>query len=252
MKHLSFVFSFVLVLAMTIGTARADLSIEVREVTADSGTFESGMADRVPDGFTAWQLIVDTNVKWVGSQLDVELTEGTILLATNSLLRNVSAGGAHLPPNAAFYAIPDDGLFVGTNELPFVSHVSAPGVTGAGQRRAPAPTPNPLRAGDVGHTLTPTVMITDWVDPDPLSDDSVPGVHVIGMITLSDDAAGTFLLRVVDTDTVDQKDPPRPANPAIIQAQIIEGHIVIPEPTTFVLAALGMMGLGFIRRRRRA
>ena len=274
----------IVILAVVAASARAQISLDVIEVLPDAnGNFEqqrlAAGLNAIPVGFRSWQIEVTTNpgAKWIGAEVDLFLTEGT-------LHYNVAVGGnlgVNMPPTLELDPITnepvipivvlDPGLDVKTGksspaaalynggplfaDLPFTTHFSSPGIDASGQRGSVLFTPDPIRAGDVNTTFTSDEIIASYIVSDLLF--SSPGTHVIGMITLSDDAVGHVTIQAVDEDTVgefDDGDPPvviRPAAPAIFDGAIVGGAIV-PEPSSLVLAIAAALGLFCRLGRRRA
>ena len=88
----------------------------------------------------------------------------------------------------------------------------------------------------------------DIPDTDPDSDlfnpAFMPGDYVIGNLTISSDAQGIVRLALNDAENAGT------APPEFI-FEIVDGQ-VIPEPSSAVLAVIGLIGLAGVRRRRRA
>ena len=161
-----------LALLCDVETAQADISIELIEVTADSGTLESDYVDDIPAGFTSWQLLVTTDIKWIGSELDLVLEQGSIYYGP-------FGGNPGSPSAALFDAFPSSR---------FASHLSGTNFDPAdGQRQSTSFAPNPVRAGK-NKTYTDQEITTTWYTSEPLLETA--GTHVIGMLTLSNCTLG--------------------------------------------------------------
>lgn len=222
------------ILAVTVGTARAKFSLQWRRVTADSGTLESEHAADIPVGFKSWQLLVTTDTKWIGTEIDVLLNEGTIYY--NDL------------GDTIIFTPPDAALFGPLPSARFGSHLSGTGLDPAnGQRQTPSFAPDPVRPNK-DKTYTDKDITTIWFTPEP--NDEIAGTFVIAMLTLSDNARGSVRAATSDPELCvgGHCSPPNP--PFILDYPIVNGEIIVPEPSTGLLAVLGLMG-GNLRRRRR-
>ncbi|MCH8922057.1 MAG: PEP-CTERM sorting domain-containing protein [Planctomycetes bacterium] len=288
MKKLSV--AAIMILAVAAANAQAQLAPRVTmvEVLADGNSFEAGRlaagTSEIPAGFRSWQIVatMTPGAKFVGAEVDLFLTEGQLhynAILGGNLGTNIpptlelDANGEPVVPNVildpgfdvktgktapagALYNVP------GFETLPFTTHFSSVGIDGLGHRGGsePAFSPDPIRPGGQNTRFTLDEIIASYVHLDGLTSQS--GTQVIGMITMSDDAVGTILVQVTDQDTValtDGKDPPtviRPANPTIFEGTITDGAVEggeVPEPSTALLAIMGLIGMiaGFARRRRR-
>ena len=252
----------IVILAVVAASAQAQISLDVIEVLPDAnGNFEqqrlAAGLNAIPAGFRSWQIEVTTNptAKWLGAEVDLFLTEGT-------LHYNAAVGG-NLGVNMPGFDVktgkssPTAALYNGSplfTDLPFTTHFSSPGIDASGQRGSVIFTPDPIREGGVNTTFKLDEIIASYIESDLLF--STPGTHVIGMLTLSDDAVGHVTIQAVDEDTAgefDDGDPPvviRPAAPAIFEGTITGGAIV-PEPSSLVLAMAAVLGLFCCLGRRR-
>lgn len=214
-------------LAVTVGAARADISLQWRRVTADSGTFESQHEAEVPVGFKSWQLLVTTDTKWIGSEMDLLLDEGMIYY--NDL------GDDNNPTP------PDTALFGQLPSTRFGSHFSGTRLDAAsGQRQTTSFAPDPVRRNK-NKTYTDREITTTWFTAAP--DDEVAGTFVIMMLTLSDNARGSVRAATSDPESGHCFDCPPPIPPFILEYPIVDGEIIVPEPSTALLAILGLVGL---------
>ncbi|MCH8044842.1 MAG: hypothetical protein IID44_14105, partial [Planctomycetes bacterium] len=182
MKCFSCVAIVLIVMVATVRAEHTSISTSFEQITADSGHFESAFVEHIPTGYTSWAMEVTTTPgeKWVGTLMQLELSEGSIYYHPFGIPDRTA-------PNAALFTAP------GFESLRFTSFVASPTIAPPlGQRRRPLVPPDPIIAGQ-DKQWDAQNFVTAWLDGDPLSPDSVPGTHVIGIFTISNDAQGDVL-----------------------------------------------------------
>ena len=217
MKNL---FLAVLIALSTSLTAMAGVP-STQFVQINTGTFDNaGLA-----GFSTWAMRVTADTDWTNADLDIELTSGTM---------------NHIAP-----------AFLGNPE----------GTGGFGDTAGLAPTVvnGDLTGGFNGtysnaqHSESTTEFLSKWFTTN--TDDI--GTFDVAMITISDDANGALRFRTLsgadaDASTWDPKDPVTGNRAGGIPfIAITNGIIGVPEPTSLVMASLGLVGLYGTRCRRR-
>jgi hypothetical protein len=234
MKYLTVV--PILMLAFTVNSAMAQhLDTTLRLVEPGGPSEESNHMGDIPAGFTSWQIVVDHSSYWTGGEIQIALTVGEIYYSIDP------------PPLPGFPETDNNptGLspvgtdYIGDPPLRFDTHASAPGYNAATgglpiafQQRA---LPGTVPASPV--VREPQLFEHVWFDT-PDRTEVETGMHIVGMITLSDDAEGLITGNMASVEFKGLDVVP------------FEFPVPIPEPSTFVLAVLGLMGLGFTRRRR--
>ena len=175
---------------------------------ASSTAFGGTVINQVPQsevaGYIANQIVWEGGADWTSAALVVELTSGDAYQ---------DGFGSDSPPTEAFFP-----TFPALEYDTYVGILSGEGNGIAGG------------AGDIGGgalSLNAPQISVSWFN----TGTNDTGVVGIGMITLSDDAAGTWtLLSAGETTT-----------------GTVEGGAMVPEPAS--LALLGLGGLAALRRR---
>ena len=247
-----------IVLVAMVGTVRADhsrISTSFVQITADSGHFESAFVDQIPAGYSSWALMVDTTPgsSWLSTQVLVTLTEGDFYY------HPVLGAGLGPPPNAALFFAP------GFESSRFTTHVSSV-------------TPNPGTSVPPGQRLIPTAILKDD-DPNTAEQENIiccgvspqrgptifgmvfggeasgtnaPGFNQIGIFTISNDAQAIVLSGISSDEA--SGDVPTGTSPHTVTFDewfVQDGAFDIPEPSSALLAVIGVIGLGAVRRRRK-
>jgi len=175
-------------------------------------------ATNPPPGFKTYDLVVTTSTDWLGSNLVMNLTTGSIY--------NDANGAGSDSPNPAFFG------FVPT--LRWDSYVTNGKALGSGQASSAG------GAVDLGGSptaaWTATAINKNWFTTDL---DNI-GTFTVARITLSDGATGTFNMR---HDAV--------GTPFFTQSGQLSA---IPEPSTIALLLVGAVGagIGYARKRKTA
>ncbi|MCH8046268.1 MAG: hypothetical protein IID44_21370 [Planctomycetes bacterium] len=182
-----------MVLALLVGSVRADIITSFRQITADSGHAESPFVEYVPAGYSSWAMEVTTgeDASWLGTLMRLRLSEGSIYY-------HPFGEPDRTPPNAALFVITD------FEPLRFSSYVAAPTTNTAplGQRRSPGVIPDPVSVVRQNKQWDAQIFVTGWAEYDPGGSNSVPGTHVIGVFTVSNDAQGDIDFGIsVDRDS---------------------------------------------------
>ena len=173
----------------------------------------------VPENHTPWDLIVDVSSSdWFATHIEITLDTGSMFQDT------LKRPGQ---PDLTFDIKPDDFSISLQPTLRWDTWVTAP-----------VP-PFTLVAPD-GVLDTDGALIT-WFDVAF----GQSGIWQIGRFTFSNDANGTITGTTADANNVGGNSIP-------FEFLVENGQVVVPEPSTLLLAALGLLGLlGFARRRRR-
>jgi len=167
-------------------------------------------------GFTTWALEIETDTDWLLGELEVNLSSGS--------LNQIESGGFGGGPEPIFQNLGDSGVF--------------------------DPSPSFGEVGDnLGSSISdqpafeesPTSLSVGWFN----TRSTDIGVFSIATLTLSDDANGIISGRVITNAAGND------TSAEAINFLVVNGAItVIPEPSTIMLAGLGL--IGFISRRRRS
>ncbi|MEO2048117.1 MAG: PEP-CTERM sorting domain-containing protein [Pirellulales bacterium] len=176
----------------------------------------SGLFDNSGDGHSTWAMRVTADTDWTNADLDIQLDSGNLV---------------HIAP--AFLGSPN-------------------GVNNLGDTAGMAPANN---LGDVtggfngvagfagAHVETPTSIQTSWFT----TETNDIGEFDIAMITLSSSANGELRFRTIAGSDVED------GGIGVVEGMLFRvrdgGIELIPEPTTLVLAGLGICGVLGLRRR---
>ena len=190
--------------------------------------------------------MVDTgdDNNWLTTSLAISLTDGSFWY------QPVLGPGAGIPPQATLFGVP---AFASSR---FATHISAPGFSANGSRKNPTAV---LEDGDANviccGDLTPIrgEQLFAMTYGSPASDDNRPGVQQLGIFTISDDAQGVLLEAIIgDQAGADVPTGTSPHTAPFADWFVADGAFAVPEPSSAVLAVLGLVGLTVVRRRRRA
>lgn len=273
MKYLSCV---AIVLVAMVGTVRADhssISTTFEQITADSGHFESAFVEHIPAGYTSWALMVNTTdafvdtdntvvpptmvtraASWLSTQVLITLTEGDFYY------HPTLGAGPGPPPNASLFFVP------GFESSRFATYVSSV-------------TPDPGAQAPSGQRLLPTAILKDDDPNTPDEQENIiccglspqrgptifgmvfggeasgtnaPGHNQIGIFTISNDAQGVVLSGISSDEA--SGEVPTGTSPHVVTFDdwfVEDGAFAVPEPSSALLAVIGMIGLGAVRRRRK-
>ena len=213
MKLLLSLTTLLLVCASTVQAQNETFFIQIEE-----GHPEFDFLGDVPANHTPWDLMVDVSEShWIGTEIFIELTSGSMLKERVSHLK------------------PSQGEIDDQPALRWDSWVTAPITANTGF----VPTPNNVLNSEGANLV--------WFEAPP---DSEGGIWQIGRFTFSNDASGRIFgstadqIKVAnDNETIEFE---------FEFSLFVENGQLVPEPSTLLLAALGLLGLlGFSRRRRR-
>jgi len=187
-------------------------------------SFQPVSGPGLPAGYVSQDMVVQTDTDWLGSQLLIELEQGSVFQ------QPVSQGGSDFPPNPAFFAV--------FPALEFDTFLT-------GGQNDPTSTPAGIAGGAVdlgGQAAARFGEDTTGIDVAWFTTtlDDI-GLLTTARITLSDDAAGTWkALVAVQSGTGGTNH--------VFQGPIAAGQMV-PEPGTLALLALAAAALATLALR---
>lgn len=173
-----------------------------------------------PAGYVTHDLVVSTTTDWLAANLVVRLDGGTFY--QDALL--------------AGYGPPSPALVSAVPSVRWDTYVMGPGGLSAG---APASAGGAVDLGGSPlATFSDTAIDLNWFTTSATD----IGTFSIGRFTLTDDAFGTYELRL---DALGQ------SAPLYLTGTIVNGDFVpVPEASTIILAATGMSLVLLVRKRR--
>jgi len=212
--------TYAVVCAAVFGVA----AVSSAAITAEFVPVLTEAAATPPAGFVTQDLRVTTTADWTQSQILVELSAG-------SIYQEPSSGNAN--PN------PPSDLFIG-----FVPLLRWDTYVSGWDRFTPAAYAGGAVniGGAAVSTFSTSKLDLAWFINGDNND--VGSSDYLGRFTLSDNAAGTWKLRVYNADSV--------GGTADFTGNVVGGLLVpVPEPGTVLLAGLAIPALAFAIRRRK-
>ena len=200
------------------------LALSAGFAVATSASAQIDAINIVDNGGGGQDVLVDFQNQYTGSQILIELTEGEIIL------------GAGLFPTTVRGL---DSTFLTSNQNP----LPIDSLTGAFELPAISGGAVDLLNGDGPAVATSTTLSVAYnvstVQQGPANQDQTS--FLTARVALSGDAQGSFAYLASAGITE--------GSPTEVRFDIVDGTIVVPEPTSAAL--LGLAGLGLIARRRK-
>lgn len=196
-------------------------SLASAAITASFVPLTSEASSSPPAGYVSQSLDVDTSMDWLAANLIVNLTQG-------SFYQDAIISGFGPPSSALVSVLPStrwDTYVTGSLGLDGGAPASAGGAVDLGG--------NPIATFDTNH-IDLNWFTTSTTDI---------GAFSLGRFTLTNDAEGTFILRL---DTLGQ------TAPLLLTGIVHDGYLTaVPEVNTIVFTGMAVLALGLVVRARR-